>query len=98
MTAFLRIENPGQAPTEGNGSAKALANADKQTLGILFDRLLNSDKPAWEFSFDSFLMQPSYGDSADVVAKRRKNWSEAFIQVAGDDGVLPAKGTVNQLE
>ena len=80
------------------GAAKALANADKQTLGILFDRLLNSDKPAWEFSFDSFSMQPSYGDSAEVVAKRRKNWSEAFTQVAGDEGVLTAKGTVNQLE
>ncbi len=81
-----------------NAAGKALASSDKQILAVLFDRLLNSDKPAWEFSFDSFSMQPSYGDSADVVAQRRKNWSEAFIQVAGDDGVLTAKGTVNQLE
>lgn len=81
-----------------HGAAKALANADRQTLAILFDRLLNTDKPAWEFSFDIYAMQPAYGDSAEVIAERRKNWSEAFAQVAGDDGVLTAKGTVNQLE
>ena len=80
------------------GAAKALASANKQTLAILFDRLLNSDKSAWEFSFDSFSMQPSYGDSPEVIAERRKNWSEAFALVAGDDGVLTGKGTANQLE
>ena len=38
-----------------HGAGKALANADKHTLAVLFDRLLNSDKPAWEFGFDLLL-------------------------------------------
>ena len=32
------------------------------------------------------------------MAQRRKNWSEAFEQVAGEDAVLTGKGTVDQLE
>ena len=39
---------------------QALANADKEVLAILFSHLLNSDRPAWEFTFDSYALQPSY--------------------------------------
>ena len=81
-----------------HGAGKALADADKKTLAILFDRLLNSDRPAWEFWFDHYSMQPSYGDGVEAVERRRKNWQEAFAQVAGDDAVLTGKGTVDQLE
>jgi hypothetical protein len=81
-----------------HGAGKALASADKQALAVLFDRLLNSDKPAWEFGFDNYSLSPSNGDSAEDVAQRRKNWSEAFAQVAGDDAVLTGKGTKDQLE
>lgn len=81
-----------------HGAGKALANADKYTLAVLFDRLLNSDKPAWEFSFDLFSLSPSTSDSGEVLAQRSKNWSEAFAQVAGEDAVLTGKGTKDQLE
>jgi hypothetical protein len=78
-------------------AGKALANGDKATLAVLFDRLLNSDKHVWEFGFDIYSLQPSYGDS-ETVAQRQKNWQDAFIQVAGDHAVLTGKGSVNQLE
>jgi hypothetical protein len=81
-----------------HSAGKALANAEKSTLAVLFDRLLNSDKIAWEFSFDVFSMSPSSGDSPEALAQRRKNWSEAFAQVAGDDAVMTGKGTKDQLE
>ncbi|HEY7328077.1 MAG TPA: hypothetical protein VH592_10575 [Gemmataceae bacterium] len=77
---------------------KALANADKHALAVLFDRLLNSDQPAWEFTFDLYSLSPSSGESAEVFSQRSKNWSEAFAQVAGEDAVLTGKGTKDQLE
>lgn len=96
----LRIDESRQASDWDvkHGAGKALADSDKATLAILFDRLLNSDRPAWEFSFDHYSMQPSYGDGTDAVARRQKNWQEAFSQIAGGDGVLTGKGTVDQLE
>jgi hypothetical protein len=81
-----------------HGAGKALASADKPTLAVLFDRLLNSDKVAWEFGFDIYSLSPSSGDSADALTQRSKNWSEAFAQVAGEDAVLTGKGTKDQLE
>ena len=81
-----------------HGAGKALANADKQILAVLFDRLLNSDKPAWEFGFDNYSLSPTSNDSTEDLAERRKNWSEAFSQVAGEDAVLTGKGTKDQLE
>ena len=81
-----------------HSAGKALADADKATLAILFDRLLNSDRPAWEFSFDHYSMQPNYGDGGEVIERRQKSWQEAFAQVAGGDAVLTGKGTVDQLE
>ena len=75
-----------------------MADADKTTLAILFDRLLNSDRLAWEFGFDHYSLQPNHGDGMDAVARRQKNWQEAFAQVAGGDAVLTGKGTVDQLE
>ncbi len=39
---------------------KALANADKEILAMLFDRLLNSEKGVWEFGFDTYSLQPCY--------------------------------------
>lgn len=77
---------------------RPLAGADKKTLAILFDRLLNSAKPAWEFGFDLYSLQPGHGEGVEDVARRRKNWSEAFEQVAGGDAVLTGKGSVAQLE
>lgn len=96
----LRIDESRQASDWDvkHGAGKALADSDKATLAILFDRLLNSDRPAWEFSFDHYSMQPSYGDGTEAVARRQKNWQEAFSQVAGGDAVLTGKGTAGQLE
>lgn len=77
---------------------RALANADKNILAILFDRLLNSDEPAWEFGFDLYSLQPSFRDSTEVEEQRRQNWQEAFLAVAGGDAVLTGEGSVDQLE
>ena len=79
-------------------AGKALANADTENLAILFDRLLNSDRPAWEFGFDLYALQPSYGEGAEVIARREKAWQIAFSSIAGDDAVLTGKGSANQLE
>lgn len=48
-------------------AGKALANADREILAMLFDRLVNTDRPVWEFSFDSYALQPSYRDTADEL-------------------------------
>jgi hypothetical protein len=77
---------------------KALANADKSILAMLFDRLLNSDKPVWEFGFDTYSLQPTYRDNPENEQRKRQNWQEAFAQVAGDDAVLTGEGTADQLE
>ncbi len=77
---------------------RALANADKHVLAILFDHLLNSDKPAWEFGFDTYSLEPCYGDKDEDVQRQRQNWQEAFVQVAGDIAVLSGEETVKQLE
>jgi hypothetical protein len=79
-------------------AGKALANADSKTLAILFDRLLNSDRLAWEFGFDVYALQPSYGEGTEVIARRQKAWQEAFDLIAGEESVLSGKGTANQLE
>jgi hypothetical protein len=76
---------------------RALANADKDILARLFDRLINSDKPVWEFGFDTYSLQPSYRDAEEELRKR-ENWQQAFVQVAGDDAVLTGEGSVDQLE
>ena len=77
---------------------QALAGADKDALAILFSHLLNSDKPAWEFTFDSYALQPNYGDSSEEEQRKRRNWNEAFVQVAGETAVLTGEGTAKQLE
>lgn len=77
---------------------KALANADKGILAMLFDRLLNSDEGCWEFGFDTYSLQPSYRDSTEDEHRKRQNWQEAFSQVAGEDSVLTGEGTADQLE
>jgi len=79
-------------------AGKALANADKQALATLFDRLLNGDKLAWEHGFDLYSLQPSHGDTTDDLLRREKTWQEAFAQVAGENAVLTGKGTVSQLQ
>jgi len=96
----LKIDESRRAsdPDVKHHAGKALANADTKTLGILFDRLMNSDRPVWEFGFDVYALQPSYGEGAEVISRRQKAWQEAFDLIAGDDSVLTAKGTVNQLE
>src|SRR5271155_2026187 len=72
---------------------KALGNADKQILAMLFDRLLNSDKGAWEFGFDTYSLQPCYNDNAEDELRKRQNWQEAFSSVAGEHAVLTGEGT-----
>jgi len=76
---------------------KALGNADKEILGMLFDRLLNSKEGVWEFGFDTYSLQPNYKDNAEDDLRKR-NWQEAFAQVAGEHAVLTGEGTANQLE
>lgn len=77
---------------------RALANADKTILAILFDKLVNTDESYWEFGFDTYSLQPSNRDSAEDDLRKRQNWQDAFTQVAGEDAVLTGKGTVAQLE
>ena len=77
---------------------KALANADKEILAMLFDRLMHSDKGVWEFCFDTYSLQPTYRDSAEDELRKRKNWQEAFVLVAGEDAVLSGDASVDQLE
>jgi hypothetical protein len=77
---------------------QSLANADKTILAILFDHLLNSDKVAWEFGFDIYSLQPSHRDTPEADERKRRNWQEAFLQVAGETAVLTGDGTVDQLE
>ncbi len=77
---------------------QALASADKDVLAILFSHLLNSDQPAWEFTFDSYALQPNYRDSTEEEERKRRNWHEAFVQVAGETAVLTGEGTAKQLQ
>jgi hypothetical protein len=77
---------------------KALANADKDILALLFDRLMNSDQGCWEFGFDTYSLQPTHRDNAEDELRKRRNWQEAFALVAGEDAVLTGKGPVEQLE
>lgn len=77
---------------------KALANADKDILAMLFNRLLNSGEGVWEFGFDTYSLQPTYRDSTEDELRKRQNWQEAFAAVAGDDAVLTGDATVDQLE
>ena len=69
---------------------RALASADKGILAVLFDRLINSSTPVWEFSFDTYSLS-SYSDDSE------ENWQDAFEQVAGDNAVLTQEGTADQL-
>jgi hypothetical protein len=77
---------------------KALASGDKDILARLFDRLINSDRLTWEFSFDTFSLQPTHRESAEDELRKRRNWQDAFLQVAGDDAVLSGQGSVDQLK
>ena len=77
---------------------KALANADKPILAMLFDRLLNSDKGVWEFGFDTYSLQPCHHDNAEDELRKRQNWQDAFSLIAGEDAVLSGDGTADQLE
>jgi hypothetical protein len=79
-------------------AGRALAGADKEVLSIFFDHLLNSDNSYWEYSFDNYALTPAYGDSAEVEETRRKNWQEAFLQVAGEKAVLTGEKTSDQLQ
>jgi len=76
---------------------RALASAHKESLASLFERLV-SGKAMWEFTFDTYSLQPSHRDSAEDDLRKRKNWQEAFALVAGEEGVLTGEASVNQLE
>src|SRR2546425_11323095 len=65
---------------------KALANADKSILAMLFDRLINTDSGVWEFGFDTYSMTTCRDSQTDQ--QRAKNWQEAFSLVAGAGAVL----------
>lgn len=77
---------------------RALAGADKEVLAALFQHLLNSDKAVWEFSFDTYALQPSYRDNTEDENRKARNWQEAFAFVAGEDAVLTSEGSIDQLE
>ena len=77
---------------------RALASGDKGILATLFCRLLSSNKPVWEYGFNACSLQPSYQDTAEDVKRKRRNWQEAWAQVAGEKAVLTGEGTRNQLE
>ena len=76
---------------------RALASADKDILAMLFCRLLKSDQPVWELGFNAYALQPSHQDSAEDEKRKRRNWQEAFAQVAGDEAVITGEGTAEQL-
>ena len=65
---------------------------------ILFSHLLNSDKPAWEFTFDTYALQPNYGTVPRRSSGSGATGNEAFVQVAGETAVLTGDGTAKQLE
>ena len=77
---------------------RALANADKEILARLFDRLMNGTEGIWEFGFDIYSLRPSYDDSFEDEQRRKQNWQEAFSSIAGEDAVLTGKQSANQLE
>lgn len=77
---------------------RALANADKDILTRLFDRLINCDEPVWEFGFDIYSLRPCYSDTAEVEQRRKQNWQDAFASIAGEEAVLTGKQSVDQLE
>jgi hypothetical protein len=77
---------------------RALATADKAILARLFDRLVNTKLPAWEFEFDTYSLQPTHREGPEVEDKLRQNWVDAFFQVAGDDAVLTGQGSVEHLK
>lgn len=76
---------------------RALANADRIILATLFDRLVNSTQPVWEFGFDTYSLQPTYRDSAEDEARKQRNWQQAFAQIAGEDAVLSGQASAGQL-
>ena len=76
---------------------KALANADKGILAILFDRLINADSGVWEFGFDTYSLQPACRDSIEDEQRKRDNWQSAFASVAGDHAVLTGEASFDQL-
>ena len=96
----LRLDESRQATDweVRHSAGKALANAETATLAVLFDRLLNSEKSAWEFDFDIYSLQPNYSDGTEVLTRRQKAWQAAFDLIAGEESVLSGKGTANQLE
>ena len=77
---------------------RALATAPKAILARLFDRLVNTKLPAWEFSFDTYSLQPTHRESPEVELRHRKDWLDSFLQVAGDNAVLTGQGSVEQLK
>lgn len=81
-----------------HSAGKSLSNADAQTLAILFERLLTTEKSYWEFAFDIYSLQPAYFDSTEAIENRKKAWQTAFESIAGEESVLATKATANQLE
>lgn len=76
---------------------RALGNADKDILALLFDRLVNGKEPVWEFGFDTYALQPS-SRCGNEYEGQRDNWQQAFASIAGEDAVLTGDGSVDQLE
>lgn len=70
---------------------RALANADTEVLAILFDRLLHTTNSYWEYGFDTYSLN-GYRD------EQRRNWQDAFTQVAGETAVLTVEETAERLE
>ena len=58
---------------------------------FLFDQLLNTTKSYWEYGFDTYSLHGQRDD-------QRRNWQDAFTQVAGETAVLTVEETAERLE
>jgi hypothetical protein len=43
-------------------------------------------------------LQPNYRDTSEEEQRKRRNWHDAFVQVAGETAVLTGEGTAKQLQ
>lgn len=68
--------------------SRALGAASKQSLAVVFNALINSDKFYWEYEFDAYAVTCFTNSAA---------WVEAFDSIAGEDGVLTVESTAEQL-
>ena len=72
-------------------ASKALASADKVHLATWF-RSFQGKTSFWEHGFDSYNMQPQWGEACESVEAKEKNWAGA-IEILGDNMVFVTQDT-----